>query len=137
MRGSIQPIPSNPTLPDRTALLGRLVTLDELRNAVGGDIEIILDFDTISRMGERQPCMVFCNKRAQSENLHQNDWASIRWRNARNHKDLKDGKHCVISGPVVVLTGDEEFMKALDEVGYAYLAPEAPIDLTSIEDLAV
>lgn len=106
--------------------LAKLVTeLDKppdlvtVQKAVGGYIEHVpywqtyLDEDT----GRRLPCIVYCNEHGKLDGMAYNPEATAQWLEAcaadHGTRGTPGGDH--LRGPVVILTGDEEFMRAQTE----------------------
>lgn len=107
--------------PDGGAGPGELHTFNEpptlqfMRDAVGGDIELVPGFDSIG--GRR--CVAFCNDDGKRD-LPMNDTATALWEGALflrgERRGLIDAQgHLVdwLAGPVLVLYGDDEFMAEL------------------------
>jgi hypothetical protein len=88
-------------------------TLDELQGAVGGSIELVPHFDTILHEGQRIGCVVFCNEEGKlADSPRVNPQATGLWRSAVRHRGLPPIDD-VLVGPIVILTGDDEFFAAL------------------------
>lgn len=96
----------------------RPVTLQELRAAVGGDIELVEGFDSIAYAGTVMNCVVLCNEHGKLEQMPINHPATLAWGRAlqRIGITLYDGggvpKDWLV-GDIAVLFGDREFMKDL------------------------
>lgn len=86
-------------------------TLDELQSAVGGCIEIVPGLTAIELDGELFDCVAFCNEYGKIENLPINQIATAIWYEnlAAHGTSTMD----VLCGPVVIVTGDEDFMEEL------------------------
>jgi hypothetical protein len=78
--------------------------LEQLQGNVGGFIELIPAFNAF----EGKPCVAFCNEEGKLRGLQPNSKATVMWEFI-NGKSPRD---CLV-GPVVILTGDKEFMEAL------------------------
>lgn len=90
--------------------------LDELQKIVGGYIEAVPGFQTITYHGEPRACVAFCNEEGKLEGLSVNRTATLLWHAALPSPGLRlpNGSFSdVLCGPVVVLYGDDEFMGAL------------------------
>jgi len=99
------------------------VTLDFLREAVGGDIELVPGFD---RIGGRA-CHAFCNEHGKLEHPEHTEQmvfnlrATLLWEEALAARgDPRVGLRDIhgdwidwLVGPVLVLYGDDEFMAEL------------------------
>lgn len=79
-------------------------TLDELRAAVGGDIELV---PLIDRFNGR-PCVVFCNEDGKIDGLEPNPAAQALWCLAVGPA-LDD----FLVGPVAIVSGDEAILRDL------------------------
>jgi hypothetical protein len=92
-------------------------TLQFMRDAIGGDLELVPGFDTIG--GRR--CAAFCNEHGKLDHLQLpfNLRATLLWEGALrvNHQAvLRDPTGDWVDwlvGPVLVLYGDDEFMAEL------------------------
>ena len=92
--------------------------LEELQDAVGGYIENVPYFTTISYGGAVLNCKALCNEYGKNEHMPINEAATKAWEWAlqRQGIELRD-QHGVpkdwLAGPVIVLFGDQEFMESL------------------------
>jgi hypothetical protein len=97
--------------------------LEFLRNAVGGDIELVPGFDTIEVAGVpryRVPCVAFCDENAKVRSDIRPEfnrvatklWEEALGRSLRSPHDAGVWLDFLV-GPVVVLYGDPEFMAEL------------------------
>lgn len=77
--------------------------LEFFQKAVGGSIEVVPGFTR----REGNPCVAFCNEEGKWEKLPVNPLATTIWLAACPL--VQD----VLVGPVVIVEGDEEFMRAL------------------------
>lgn len=77
------------------------VPLNVLQAAVGGYIEIVPGFDVYEFEGEWRPCVAYCNEDGKIIGLPKNDTATALWL----------GSHDVLVGDVVILVGDDEFLR--------------------------
>lgn len=86
----------------------RPLELDEVNKLIGGYIELVPLWKT-TLQGQR--CVVFCDEEGKNKNLPFNAQATAQWRMAgeRNGVQITD----VLVGPVLILTGDDEFMATL------------------------
>lgn len=91
-------------------------TLQFMRDAVEGDLELVPGFDSIG--GRR--CVAFCNEHGKLDhvNLPMNETATALWETALNNRrstlrDAYGGSIDWLVGPVLVLYGDDEFMAEL------------------------
>lgn len=80
-----------------------------MQEAVDGWIELIPYFETY----KGKPCMAFCNEKGKLHGLPYNEPANLAWRVAfhKARGQLPQPEYLV--GPVVILTGDKEFLSAL------------------------
>lgn len=89
-------------------LFRKTPSLEFLRDAVGGDLELVPFFSTY----QDRACIAFCNEHGKLQGLPVNEAANVLWRAYRVPPPFTiDGDYLV--GPVVVLIGDFEFMRAL------------------------
>lgn len=109
--------------------LDAMPDLKFLRDAIdGGYIELVPYFNTIAdELGVIQPCVVFCDEDGKRKNLPLNSEATKLWDLALRRLTDKDGNPLtpsglinpdgstadVLVGPVIVLTGDAEFMDSM------------------------
>ena len=95
----------------------RVPTLAELRNAIGGDLEIVPGFKTIIYGDVVMDCVALCNEHGKLAGLPINLRATMEWEIALHRIGgglLKNDQVTdYLVGPVIVLFGDQEFMKAL------------------------
>jgi hypothetical protein len=96
----------------------RPLTLDELRDAVGGYFEPVPRFKTIAYGGTVLDCIAFCNENGKEDHLPINDRATIIWNMAlrRVGQELYDPSGIPkdwLVGNVAVVFGDREFMREL------------------------
>lgn len=85
------------------------VPVEELQAGVGGPIELIPYFRTF----EGKRCVAFCNEEGKLpgrspflQGHHNAEVTQLWWNQCEGVRD-------VLYGPVVILTGDKEFMEAL------------------------
>jgi hypothetical protein len=62
-----------------------------LRQAVGGEIEDIPGFNSISYEGVVHRCVAFCNDRGKEYGLPLNAWATALWHSALRHQGYERG----------------------------------------------
>lgn len=102
-------------------------TLQLMRDAVGGDLELVPGFDAIG--ADHRRCVAFCNEHGKLDYRHQPDAppyqlpfnlvATLLWERAlqaRGTGQLRDAHGDWVDwlvGPVLVLYGDDEFMAEL------------------------
>lgn len=79
--------------------------LDALQKAVGGYIETVPLFERF----EGEPCVAYCNEDGKIQGLTINPAASRLWYNLVPQAKGVD----VLVGPIVILQGDDAFMRAL------------------------
>jgi hypothetical protein len=97
----------------------RALTLDEMREVVGGDIEQVQGFKTIGYGGTVMDCVALCNENGKQDNLPINHGATMAWGRALDRVgiELHDAKSGIpkdwLVGPVAVIFGDREFMSEL------------------------
>lgn len=87
------------------------IPLTELQHAVGGFIELVPFFESF----DGEPCVAYCNEYGKLNSLPANRLATTMWYEQLmdNAKVTQDQLGDYLVGPVVVLTGDQEFMDAL------------------------
>lgn len=78
------------------------LTLDLIRQFVGGDCEIIPGFTHYLR----HPCVVFANEEGKRLDLPVNKDATMAWRRCSPTPDI-------LRGDVLIVSGDAEFMETL------------------------
>lgn len=96
--------------------------LHEIKAGIGGGyLEAVPGFTSIIIDGKRWDCIAYCDEDGKHKNLETNNWATIQWEVAlRNsgHPGLLDPFGRVVDwlvGPVVVLAGDQQFMRSMRE----------------------
>lgn len=80
-------------------------TLDQLRAAVGGAIEVIPFFTKF----EGRECVAFCHEEGKLEGLAANPVAQGLWERAVRRRISAD----YLVGPIAIITGDAELLRAL------------------------
>lgn len=86
------------------------IPLGDLRAGVGdGPIEHVPYFDSFTWYGERKPCVVFCNEEGKLHGMPLNEVATRIWHETAPVMRGRD----VLVGPVVIVFGDEAFMRAV------------------------
>lgn len=91
-------------------------TLEFLQGAVGGYIELVPHFDKIVHDGAEHRCRVLCNEHGKigADPLPLNYVATDLWNKALGGRLYQNGLALdVLVGPIVVLIGDEAFMREL------------------------
>jgi len=83
--------------------------LSVLRKALGGPLEHVPYWDRISVNGRTHPCVVFCNEEGKIHGLSVNDRANMLWYEVAPHMR----RHDYLVGSIVVLWGDETFMREI------------------------
>jgi len=115
MRGTLRVI-STPASKKAHRLieLRQVPTLSILRDIVGGELQLLDDFDTILHGGQAVSCKVFC-RRMPDENSP-NVFANMLWTQAmiRKHGFSETTVPHMLTGPVAVLFGDQEFLEAIN-----------------------
>lgn len=94
-------------------------SLGTLQKVVGGYIEAVpywntyLDTDAV----EAVPCFAFCNEHGKLEQMPHNHAATALWQQAIERTYGKPGTPGgdTLVGTVAILTGDDEFMRALTD----------------------
>lgn len=81
--------------------------LDFLQQAVGGFIETVPYFETITINGITHPCVAFCNEEGKLENRPYNTIATQHWYHA-----MRRASNDYLVGSVIILYGDDEFMRS-------------------------
>ena len=118
MRGTL--LVFRPEQADRPDLceFSRSLRLEELRAAVGGDIELVQGFTTVGYGGTVLDCVAFCNEHGKLDHLPVNQQATLFWARALSrlgielHGADKIPKDWLV-GNVAVVFGDREFMREL------------------------
>lgn len=82
--------------------------LRELRESVGGDIELIPCFNEIVIDGTKWKCVAFCNEHGKLNRLPMNNQATEMWWNT-----MKFVTDDYLVGDIAVVYGDETFMQKL------------------------
>ncbi len=101
--------PSKP--PERRQYLGPVPT-DILSELVGGSLAVIPLFDHIITFdGVPSKAQAFCNSEAYMLDLQDNFWANAIWHYILRSKG--EQRLMSLKGPVVIVTGDEDFMEQL------------------------
>jgi hypothetical protein len=101
----------------RLIVLNAPRSIEELRETVGRELEIIPSCGSIIHGGAVVPCVVYCRKGAREANLPANSWANLLWLQALVRKqgffetDPNMPDH--LAGPVCILLGDQVFMRHL------------------------
>jgi hypothetical protein len=83
------------------------IPLEKFQGWVGGSIELVPYFTKF----EGEACVAFCNEEGKLEGLPVNITATFAW--ARSLRRPVNALGDVLNGPVVIVTGDAEFMEAL------------------------
>lgn len=118
MKGTMLIYEADATEPTLRVFIDSSPKLKELQAAVGGRIETVPYFDHIRVNGERREAVAFCNEEGKVKGLPVNRQATLIWAQVLDnngmtirdeHGDFLD----MLVGPVIVLYGDEEFMRAL------------------------
>jgi hypothetical protein len=121
MLGTLHIIPPSTKILHRIIQLDQVPTTERLSNAVDGPLKLVEGFDTILRGGEIEPCLAF---RSNQECSSHNTWANLLWLQAlvrREGFSSTKTPHS-LTGSIVVLWGDLEFLKTLDPL-LAHLHP--------------
>lgn len=94
--------------------------LVDIQKAVGGYIEKVPYWDFLSPSAKDQPCVVYCNEDGKVMGLPVNDPATSAWAAVcveqglvPSEEHLRSRDHLV--GPIVVVFGDEAFMRSMVE----------------------
>jgi hypothetical protein len=98
-----------------------VIMLDDLQDAVGGFIETVPFFFSFHDPdeGRRVRCVAFCHEEGKLEGLPYNHGAQLLWQAALDafFAEANDGKPVTnddqLVGPIVIVTGDDEFLAAL------------------------
>ena len=93
-------------------------TLRELNDGVGGYLEVVPHFQSISYGGTVLNCVAFCNEYGKLDHLPINNTATHAWNLALKRQGLQlcDERGIPkewLCGSIVVLFGDREFMSEL------------------------
>lgn len=118
MKGTLLIFRPGQPLPDSQEIYGE-PTLEMLKDAIGGGyLEIVPGFRTIAYAGVVMDCVAFCDEDGKHKAFSANNIATVAWDHAlrRNGTGLlrPDGRPVDwLAGPIAVVFGDREFMKAL------------------------
>lgn len=118
MKGSMVILRPGEMPPERKEF-DRPVELEEVRTAVGGDLEIIPYFDTIAYAGTVLHCVAFCNEHHKEQKLPVNGGATVAWERSRRRSGVEGLAQEAglpkdwLGGSVAVIFGDKEFMASL------------------------
>lgn len=89
----------------------------------GGWLETVTGFTSVMFEGQKLACVAFCDEEGKLKELEFNSLATIMWDKAlrvQNHPRLITYNGRVLDrlvGPVVVLAGDDEFIRSLSQDG--------------------
>jgi hypothetical protein len=83
--------------------------LQLMNDIAGGDIEQIPYWSTY----EGEECVVFGNTNAKMNKLQVNKSANADWHDARVREGIKGKPEDELRGPIVIVTGDAEFMETV------------------------
>ena len=86
-------------------------SLDFLRTAVDGDLELVPLFETILQGDKLVRCAAFCNEHGKNNGLPYNHPAQVLWKAAQAREAVEVDDYLV--GKIIVITGDEELMESL------------------------
>jgi hypothetical protein len=94
------------------------IPLETLQEGVGGDLEVVPYFNSISHGGTVLSCVAFCDEHGKLNHGPLNEPATMAWERAvsREGLELRDKSGNLkdfLVGPVVVVFGDSEFMAEL------------------------
>lgn len=82
----------------------------EVRKAVGGDVELIPRFESYrDEHGQIRRCVAFCNEHGKLEQQPVNVYATHMWYTALNGLMIND----YLAGDIAVVYGDDEFMRKM------------------------
>ena len=86
------------------------IPLDDLKAGVGdGFIEHVPYFSSFNWHGDPVPCAAFCNEMGKLHGMAYNAVATEAWHETAPHMRGVD----ILVGPIVIVFGDEAFMRAL------------------------
>jgi hypothetical protein len=127
MQGTLHLIPADPGTPHQLTKFDRPVSLLELQATVGGFVETIPHFNSIQRNGDHVRCVAYRGTDARAEELSPNHWANLLWILSlrRIHGAEHPHQEDILCGPILIVTGDPQFMESLgfsEEVAAARLA---------------
>ena len=118
MRGSLLLFTPGKNEPELIEF-SRPLQLDELRTAVGGDIEMVPGFVSIGYGGVVLDCVAFADEHGKLDHKPLNELATMAWARAlhRLGHELHDDKSKTpkdwLVGSIAVVFGDKEFMAEL------------------------
>jgi hypothetical protein len=108
MKGYICRIPAGLTEMETVTEVTDPSVLSQLREVVGGYIEVVPRFSKFALDDRTVTCVAFCNEMGKLHNLPYNMRATELW-----HTQLGFDPHDVLAGDVAIVWGDEEFMNEL------------------------
>lgn len=95
--------------------------LELLKDGIGGGyIELIPGWDRFPFNGSVRQCVAFCDEDGKRKQLPRNDPATAMWHHVLKlpgQPALREGWNDYLVGDVVVIVGDEAFMRAMREDG--------------------
>ena len=115
MQGAIYFIPHQPGTPHRYVPYDHPISLKDVEALVGEPVELIPELETVQQRGALRSCLAYAPRFTGSNPEDVNQWANVLWRISLSRK--YGPKHCdpqhTLTGNVVVVSGDEEFLDAL------------------------
>src|SRR5215471_6940105 len=106
MRGTMRVIRPDGSISTRH-FYDQHVSLDDLKQAVGGYIEIVPHFHVLEFGGQIDRCIVLCNDAGKLHDMPINAVATALWRHSVPAELVGND---VLVGPVAILTGDGSFL---------------------------
>src|SRR5262245_29588542 len=95
----------------KTFAMQRPLTLERASMLVGGPIEVVPRWDHVEHDGQRYAAVALCHEEGKLEGLPLNVTATQRWANVLGMRVSDLARIDVLSGNVVVVFGDDEFMR--------------------------
>lgn len=88
-------------------------TLEQLKAAVGGYIEVVPRWNRFLWGGAERDCVAFCNEHGKLNGMKLNLPATVQWWLCLQHHHGFQNCHDQLFGPVAVVIGDYELLKQL------------------------
>jgi hypothetical protein len=113
MNGTLLLIPAEVGKPRRLTLHSKPPTWKQLQDLLGGPFELVPEFETIQLDAQLRDCIALCPSLCPDEPFNQ--WGTLLWGMSlvRKYGLLRANPGDHIRGPVLIITGDREFLGAL------------------------
>jgi hypothetical protein len=96
----------------KTSPLHAVPDLERLQEEVGGSLEQVSRFDSITYRGTTYPCVAFCDEEGKLKGMRPNVRATASWQAALKRHGIGQIDD-VLCGNVIIIFGDRELMAAL------------------------